>query len=54
MACQVGHKDIVKMLLDKQADVNIQTVTGITPLSISCHQGQEEISELLRQHGAMR
>ena len=28
MACQEGHKDIVKMLLDKQADVNIQTVGG--------------------------
>jgi ankyrin repeat protein len=39
---------IVKMLLDKQADVDLQT-RGSTPLEIACHQGHEEISELLRQ-----
>ena len=43
----------MKMLLDKQADVNIQSVSGVTPLAIACHQGHEEVSELLRQHGAM-
>jgi len=41
----------VKMLLDKQADVNIQTVNGTTPLAIAIHKGHEEISELLRQYG---
>ena len=55
MACQNAHKPIVKMLLDKQADVNIQDIEGATPLYTvtACLQGQEEISELLRQHGAV-
>ena len=47
MACQEGHKDIVKILLDKQADVNIQTIKGCTPLYIACEDGNKDIVKML-------
>ena len=47
MACQQGHKDIVKMLLDKQADINIQSVEGYAPLRMACHQGHKDIVKML-------
>ena len=45
--CQEGHKDIVKMLLDKQADVNIQNVKGFTPLYMACQEGHKDIVKML-------
>ena len=41
------------MLLDKQADVNIKTERGFTPLDIASYLGHGEIFDFLRQHGAM-
>ena len=44
LACGFGHKDILKLLLDKQADVNVESVGGFTPLYIACQKGHKEIS----------
>ena len=39
-ACvEFGLPQAVKMLLDKQADINIQNVGGFLPLFIACHLG---------------
>jgi ankyrin repeat protein len=44
---EFGIPQSAKMLLDKQADVNIQTVKGATPLFITCHQGHKDIVKML-------
>ena len=35
------------MLLDKQADVNIQTIGGDTPLLTACHNGHKDVVKML-------
>jgi ankyrin repeat protein len=51
-ACQEGHKDIVKMLLDKQAAVNIQDDKGWTPLLLACLKGHKDIVKMLLEKHA--
>ncbi|CAH0558750.1 unnamed protein product [Brassicogethes aeneus] len=46
-ACQVGNKDIVKLLLDYGADGRCHSVTKYSPLYIACYHGHQEIVELL-------
>ncbi|KAK2577873.1 hypothetical protein KPH14_012597 [Odynerus spinipes] len=47
IACEMGHKDIVKILLDHGADCRIHPVTKYCPLYIACHNGKVEIVEML-------
>ena len=47
IVCEKGHKDIAKMLLDKQADINIQSLKGATPLYMACQQSHEDIVKML-------
>ena len=47
MACHFGLNDIVKMLLDKQADVNIQANDGLTALMIASQEGHNDIVKML-------
>ncbi len=43
-ACaELGILQSAKMLLDKQADVNIQSVKGVTPLNMACQNGHKDI-----------
>jgi ankyrin repeat protein len=51
-ACQNGHEEIVKILIDKGADVNQATEKGFTPFYIACQNGHEEIVKLLIDMGA--
>ena len=44
---------LLEELVDKQADVNIQGVGGVTPLRLAFYRGHEEISAFLRQNGAV-
>ena len=37
----------VKMLLDKQTDINIQSVQGATPLHMACQKGHKDIAKML-------
>ena len=47
IACRDGNKDFMKMLLDRQADVNIQNVRGTTPLYLACQQGHKDVVKML-------
>lgn len=52
-ACEVGQKEIVKILLEHEADGRIHPVTKYSPLYISCYYGRKEIVELLLKVGAI-
>jgi ankyrin repeat protein len=47
-----GKKEMVGLLLAKKADVNTKDSEGETALDEAEEQGNKEIIELLRQHGA--
>ncbi|CAH1175605.1 unnamed protein product [Phaedon cochleariae] len=46
-ACQIGNRDIVKILLDNGADGRCHSVTKYSPLYIACYSGHRDIVELL-------
>ncbi|XP_050515571.1 leucine-rich repeat serine/threonine-protein kinase 1 isoform X2 [Diabrotica virgifera virgifera] len=46
-ACQIGNKEIVKILLDQGADGRCHSVTKYSPLYIACYSGHRDIVELL-------
>jgi ankyrin repeat protein len=49
----MDHIDIVQLLIEKGADVNITTRTDCrTPLHISCCMGHTKIVQLLIEEGA--
>ncbi|KAG7189414.1 hypothetical protein KM043_017118 [Ampulex compressa] len=50
IACEMGHKDIVRLLLDHGADCRIHPVTKYCPLYIACYNGKVEIVEILLRH----
>ena len=47
IACQNGHVDVARLLLDKGADVNRANKNGWTPLSIACSKGHVDAVRLL-------
>ncbi|PIK60415.1 putative ankyrin repeat and KH domain-containing protein mask [Apostichopus japonicus] len=51
-AASAGHVDIVKLLLEYEADVNAQSSAGNTPLMYACSGGHEEIVKILLDNGA--
>lgn len=51
-ACYFGYADIAKLLLDSEANLNLISDTGRTPLEIAKTLDFEHIAELLRKHGA--
>lgn len=46
-ACERGCTEIVELLLKYNADVNLQTSHGNTPLMAACKNGHLDIVELL-------
>ncbi|KAK4069153.1 hypothetical protein Trihar35433_5732 [Trichoderma harzianum] len=52
LAVQLGYEAIVKLLLDKGADINATGHFGMTPLHIAAEHGQEAIMKLLLDKGA--
>ncbi|XP_019766471.2 leucine-rich repeat serine/threonine-protein kinase 1 isoform X4 [Dendroctonus ponderosae] len=46
-ACEVGNRQIVKLLLDFGADGRCHSVTKYSPLYIASYQGQREVVEML-------
>jgi len=51
-ACQKGHVDTVRLLLEQCADVNRATESGATPLYIACSKGHVDVARLLLDNGA--
>src|SRR3989339_492603 len=51
-ACSKNCKDIVELLINKGADVNIANKNGETPLYWTCSNGCKNITELLINKGA--
>lgn len=51
-AADKGHTEVVKLLIQKGADVNKSSKYGITPLMAAASKGRTEIADLLIQHGA--
>merc|ERR1711871_1649039 len=51
-ACQGGHVDVVRLLLEKGAAVDRTFRTGATPLYIACSNGHVAVATLLLDKGA--
>jgi serine/threonine-protein phosphatase 6 regulatory ankyrin repeat subunit B len=52
IASERGHKEVVKLLLEKGADVNAKNKEGMTALKYASENGHKEIVELLKSYGA--
>lgn len=51
-AAYEGHTNIMKLLLDSDADMNALTEDGWTPLHSACYWNKTDSAELLLRHGA--
>lgn len=51
-ACQMGHLEGVKLLLDAKAKVDLETFAGCIPLQVASDKGYIEIVKLLLAAGA--
>ena len=50
LACNHGHKDVVKLLLDHKdsnIELNARSNRGTTPLMIACLNGHNDVVQLL-------
>jgi ankyrin repeat protein len=54
IAAERGHKEVVKLLLKKGADVNARDKDGWTALKNASYYGHKEIVELLKSYGAKK
>jgi ankyrin repeat protein len=52
IAAQKGHFEIVKHLVEKNADVNAPTLKGATPLYVAAQKGHMKIVEYLLENNA--
>ena len=51
-ASQYGHFDMVKILIERGAEVNVENNNGETPLHYASAYGQENVAEFLISNGA--
>jgi ankyrin repeat protein len=51
-AADYGHKDVAKLLLARNAEVNARTNESATPLHYAADAGHKDVAELLLVHGA--
>jgi hypothetical protein len=51
-ACYFGYADVAQVLLVCKADPNLESDTGRTPIEIATAMNYENITDLLRRHGA--
>lgn len=51
-AAQEGHLELVRYLLESNADVHAQTQTGDTALTYACENGHTDVADLLLEFGA--
>ncbi len=51
-ACEYGHSDVVRLLLEHGANMSLSDDNDWTPLDRACEQGFPNIVRLLLDHGA--
>ena len=51
-ACEHGHVDAARLLLDKGAEVDRANENGLTPLMLACYKGHVELARLVLDKGA--
>ena len=51
-AAAAGRRDVAAILLEHGADPNAHTRRGFTPLDAARENGDDELAEVLRSHGA--
>jgi ankyrin repeat protein len=49
-----GHTDVVKLLLDRGAKIDLQRSDGATALIVAAQNGHEEVIKILLERGADR
>ncbi|NJM80254.1 MAG: hypothetical protein HC854_12710 [Flavobacterium sp.] len=52
LPCQEGYLDIVKLLVENGADINLKGFRGFTPIRIAARNGHLEIVKYLAESGA--
>ena len=52
MACQCGHVDVARLLIEKDADVGQANNDGSTPLFAAAQNGHVDVARLLIEKGA--
>ena len=52
VACYKGWLDVVKIIIDRNANLNIKGDNGLTPLMVACQKSDEDIVRLLLNKGA--
>ena len=52
LACQKGHKDVVKLLLDHsdKIELNARDGNGVTAIMFACKRGHKDVVQLLKEH----
>mmetsp|Transcript_10944 Transcript_10944/g.32500 ORF Transcript_10944/g.32500 Transcript_10944/m.32500 type:complete len:2648 (+) Transcript_10944:3-7946(+) len=54
LAACCGHQDIIEVLIQSGADVNVKSRNGATPLHDALYHHQDDAAKLLLSHGAER
>ena len=52
IACKYGRGSVVRQLLDKDADADVQGRNGLTPLHVATHYGHPTVVSVLLDGGA--
>lgn len=52
IACEEGHQDTVKLLLEKGAKINLCNDSGVSPLYIASQDGHQDTVRMLLLNGA--
>lgn len=52
LSCEMGHLDVVKLLIEHKADINASSTRGLSGLMLACVKGHTEIVKFLIENNA--